>query len=138
MKKYSFEDKLSIWEKVLDKNYPLLKSRSTITMQSTGLIAFLFGFVFCIILYSFTKGGATPTNIVFAVLLGMCNFWAIYFFVVNALLLVITRKINNGNSAKSQKKLISTWLKMGFIRWPNKYIIPTDDAKNFKSDAQQK
>ncbi|WP_029608627.1 hypothetical protein [Mycoplasma simbae] len=130
-KKHTFEEKVDIWQKVIDKNYHILKSRTWFNIQSTSIIALLFSAVFGLLIYALvrpaTSNTVSATNISAVVIIGLCAIAVWYFVSVNIFFFSIVKRVEKGADIFKMRKQVQLWIRLGLIRWPSKYILPTED-----------
>ncbi|MCT4469605.1 hypothetical protein [Mycoplasma sp. HS2188] len=138
-KKYTLEQKIETWEKVIDKNAEHFRSRTLLSLQSSSLMVLIIGTLLGLITYSLIKSNnTTPTaNLISGmVLLILAFIVSVWWLVANVLIMVIVSRVIKGANVQDQRKLIRAWIIAAFKRYPDRYLLPISDEE-FKDQIEQ-
>ncbi|QBF34797.1 hypothetical protein EG856_02625 [Mycoplasmopsis phocirhinis] len=138
-KKYTLEQKIDTWEKVIDKNAEHFKSRTMLSIQSSTLLVLIIGFLIGIISYALirAKDVQPSANRVWGLVLLIVIFIvSLWWFIVNVLFISILSKVIKGTNVSELRPLIKIWLRLSFKGYPNRYLLPINDNE-FKEQVEK-
>ncbi|MBU4690471.1 hypothetical protein KQ874_02060 [Mycoplasma sp. ES3157-GEN-MYC] len=145
MSKYKHKDKVEAWTKVLMGNAEHMKSRVKLSIQSGALMTIIIGFVLGLFIYASVAKPATtasnnnPAHQIFAlVLLVIAFLGSIWWLVANIMQLVALNMIIKGYSAEEVRPIISKWIIIGLVRYPNRYLLESVDTEEELSILRDK